>query len=148
VAYFDTLGRPFLSIADNGKDANGKDQKYQTRTALDINGNQREVIDALDRIVMRYDYDMPGTRIHEASMEAGERFMLNDVAGKPIRVWNSRNYAFSTEYDALRRPLRSLIQGGDPSEPNATIFSQPVVYERTIYGESTDTGLTEQQQIQ
>ena len=41
------------------------------------------MIDAKDRIVMRYDYDMLGNRIHQASMEAGERWMLNDVAGKP-----------------------------------------------------------------
>ena len=38
-----------------------------------------QVIDALGRIVMRYDYDMLGTRIHQASMEAGERWTLNDV---------------------------------------------------------------------
>ena len=50
-------------------------------------------------------------------MEAGERWMLNDVAGKPIRAWNSRKYAFRTEYDALRRPVRSFVQGGDPAEP-------------------------------
>ena len=33
---------------------------------------------------MRYEYDMLGTRIHQSSMEAGERRMLSDVAGKPI----------------------------------------------------------------
>src|SRR5262249_11171194 len=97
-AHFDTLGRPFLSIADNGKDQSGNDQQYTTRTVLDIEGNQREIIDALGRTIMRYDYDMPGTRIHQASMEAGERWMLNEVAGKQIRGWNSRKYAFSTEY--------------------------------------------------
>ena len=146
VAHFDTLGRTFLTIADNGKDTSGNDQKYSTRTVLDIEGNQREVIDALGRIVMRYDYDMLGTRIHQASMEAGKRWMLNDVTGKPIRAWNSRKYAFRTEYDALRRPLRSFVQGGDPAEPNAMFFSQPIVYERTIYGDSSDTGLSELQQ--
>ena len=86
------LGRTFLTIADNGKDASGATQKYRTRTVLDIEGNQREVIDALDRVVMRYDYDMLGARIHQASMEAGERWMLNDAAGKPIRAWNSRKF--------------------------------------------------------
>ena len=50
---------------------------------------------------MRYDYDMLGNRIHQASMEAGERWMLNDVAGKPIRAWDSRGHAFRT--DDLRR---------------------------------------------
>jgi RHS repeat-associated protein len=146
VAHFDTLGRPFLTIADNGKDQNGADQHYETRTVLDVEGNQRAVIDALGRAVMRYDYDVLGTRIHQASMEAGEHWTLGDVAGRPIRGWNSRKYAFSTRYDALRRPVQSLVQGGDPIEPNATIFSEPIVYERTIYGDCADTGLSEAQQ--
>ena len=92
-------GRPFLGIADNGKDQNGNDQQYPTRTVLDIESNQRAVVDALGRTVMRYDYDVLNTRIHQASMEAGERWMLNDVTGKPIRGWNSRKCTFQTEYD-------------------------------------------------
>ena len=144
IAHFDTLGRTFLTIADNGAG-----QQYQTRTVLDIEGNQCAVMDALGRTVMRYDYDVLNTRIHQASMEAGGRWMLNDVAGKPIRGWNSRKYAFSTQYDALRRPVRSLVQGGDPSEPNAMVYSQSIVYERTIYGDdTTDTGLNDAQQQQ
>ena len=104
VAYFDTLGRPFLTIADNGKDEHDKKILYKTHVALDIEGNQREVIDAQDRIVMKYDYDMLGTRIHQSSMDAGERWMLNDVTGKPIRAWDSRGHNFWTKYDDLRRP--------------------------------------------
>jgi hypothetical protein len=104
VAYFDTLGRSFLTIADNGKDAAGNAQKYRTRTDLDIEGNQRAVVDAKDRVVMRYDYDMLGTRIHQASMEAGEHWMLNEVTGKPIRAWDSRGFTRRMTYDALRRP--------------------------------------------
>lgn len=148
VAHFDTMGRTFLSVADNGKDASSNDQKFRTRTVLDIEGNQREVIDALERIVMRYDYDMLGTRIHQASMEAGERWMLNDVTGKPIRAWNSRKYAFRTEYDALHRPLKSFVQGGDPTEAHPKVLPQEILCERTIYGDSTDTGLTDLQQRQ
>jgi RHS repeat-associated protein len=148
VAHFDTLGRTFLTLADNGKDANGNPQKFRTRTVLDIEGNQREVIDAKDRIVMRYDYDMLGTHIHQASMEAGERWMLNDATGKPIRVWNSRQYVMRTEYDALHRPLRSFVQGGDPSDPSGQLFPQDLLYEKTIYGDSPDTGLSDPQQRQ
>jgi RHS repeat-associated protein len=148
VSHFDTLARTFLIVADNGKDTTGSDQKYETRTALDIQGNQREIIDPLRRIVMRYDYDMLGTRTHQASMEAGERWILNDVTGKPIRGWNSRKYAFRTEYDALRRQLKSFVQGGDSAEPNAKLFPQPILVEWTIYGESPETGLTERQQKQ
>ena len=60
VAYFDTLGRTFLNIIDNGGGA-----KFPTRMELDIQGNQLSVRDAVvqagdqqGRIVMRYDYDM------------------------------------------------------------------------------------------
>ena len=93
--------------------------KYATRVTLDIEGNQREVKDANNRVVMRYDYDMLGNRIHQASMEAGRRWMLNDVTGKPIRAWDSREHSFRTEYDELRRPLRSLCHRRGRAEPSA-----------------------------
>lgn len=155
VIHFDVLGRPFLTITDNGKDKNKQDRKYKTRVELDIEGNQREVRDAiiqhndnLGRIVMRYEYDMLGNRLYQSSMEAGERWMLNDVTGKPIRIWNSRKYYFRTEYDELRRPLKSYVQGGDSSDPNNKIYPQEIMIERTIYGDSQDTGLNEQEQQQ
>ena len=138
-AYFDTLGRPFLTLADNGPDPGqpGQHLRFATRVELDIEGNQREVRDAIQqnddaqgRIVMRYDYDMLGNRIHQASMEAGERWMLNDVSGKTIRAWDSRGHAFRTEYDPLRRPLRSLVTGVDPANPE-----QELLTERLVYGE-------------
>src|SRR3989442_14916598 len=79
---------------------------------------------------MQYGYDMRGTRIHQASMEAGERWMLGDVAGKPIRAWDSRGHLFRTAYDVLRRPLQSFVQGADPQHP-ATI----ILFGKTEYGE-------------
>ncbi|WNN89975.1 hypothetical protein [Gloeocapsopsis dulcis] len=51
------------------------DQQYRTRVELDLEGKQRAVIDAKDRIVMKYDYDLLGHRIHQASMEAGDRII-------------------------------------------------------------------------
>jgi RHS repeat-associated protein len=138
VAFFDTLGRPFLTVAHNRFERDGAmvEEKYLTRVELDIEGNQRAIIDANGRIVMRYDTDVLGTRIHQASMEAGERWMLNDVTGKPIRTWNSRKYNFRAEYDALRRPLKSYVAGGDPGEPNAQVFANEILVERSVYGES------------
>jgi RHS repeat-associated protein len=135
VAYFDALGRTVLSVADNGDG-----QYFRSRSVLDIEGNQRAVIDPLDRVVMRYDYDMLGARVHQASMEAGERWMLNDAVGKPMRVWNSRGFAFRTEYDHLRRPVRSFVRG--------EALHQEILFERTIYGESPETGLSEAQRKQ
>jgi hypothetical protein len=109
VAHLDTLGRTFLTIADNGVGQNNAPQKYDTRVVFDIEGAQRAVIDARDRVVMCYDYDMLGARIHQASMEAGERWMLNDVTGKPIRVWDSRRFIRRMTYDGLRRPIGLFV---------------------------------------
>jgi len=135
VAHFDTLGRTVLSVADNGDG-----QYFRTRSVLDIEGNQRAIMDPLDRVVMRYDYDMLSTRIHQASMEAGERWMLNDAVGKPVRAWNSRGFAFRTEYDHLRRPLKSFVRG--------EALAHEILFERTIYGENPETGLSEAQRKQ
>ena len=128
-AHFDTLGRPVLTVARNrvvcaGHDLDGTEDSFATRVELDIEGNQRAVHDertlpvnylptgALEqRIVMRYAYDMLGNRVHQLSMEAGARWMLNDVAGKPIRAWDSRGHNFTTTYDALRRPVEQTVRG-------------------------------------
>ncbi|MEA2163478.1 MAG: hypothetical protein QOK37_1605 [Thermoanaerobaculia bacterium] len=134
VAHADSLGRTFLTIAHNrfkrfdaSPDDPPADELYATRVIFDIEGNQREVIDAKDRVVMRYDYDMLGNRIHQASMDAGERWMLNDAAGKPLYAWDSRNHRFRTLYDALQRPTDSLLREGTTAE---------TVIGRSIYGES------------
>jgi RHS repeat-associated protein len=143
VIHLDTLGRTFLTIADNG--AKGK---YPTHLELDIEGNQREVIDAKDRVVMRYDYHIAGPEegkenaeghpIHQISMDAGERWMLYDVLGHPVRTWDSRNHEFSFIYDELRRPTEKWVKGGDGQAPLDNL------YEKIIYGEDKVlSGLTD-----
>src|SRR5262249_8312109 len=102
--HFDALGRPFLTVGRNrvlcaGHDRDGTEDSFLTRVNLDIQGRRRVVRDAitiardahdnpiedpLGRIVMRYAYDMLGNRVQQLSMEAGSRWMLNDVTGKPI----------------------------------------------------------------
>lgn len=132
VAYFDTLGRAFLSVAHNKFDRQGTivEEKYTTRIEFDIEGNQRVVNDTLGRKVMVYDYDMLSTVIYQNSMDAGERWMLNNVAGKPIRKWDSRNHEFIFTYDELQRPTEMGVRGGDGQAPLDT------VYEKIIYGEN------------
>lgn len=132
VAHFDTLGRPFLTIAHNRFEQNGQtvEENPITRVELDIEGNQRAVIDALERAVMRYDYDMLSSQIHSTSMDAGERWLFNDVAGNPIRSWDSRGHGFRNEYDVLRRPVRSFVQGSDAQDP-----AREILFAQTKYGE-------------
>ncbi|WP_300452424.1 SpvB/TcaC N-terminal domain-containing protein [Accumulibacter sp.] len=145
-AHFDALGRPFLTVARNrvvcpGHDLDGSEGSFATRVELDIEGNQLAVRDAiqqagdpLGRIVMRYAYDMLGTRIHQISMEAGARWMLNDVAGKPIRAWDSRGHNFTTAYDALRRPVEQTVRG-TIAESDPRTLNRDILVDKIDYGE-------------
>jgi RHS repeat-associated protein len=146
-AHFDALGRPFLNVARNrvvcaGHDLDGSEDSFATRVELDIEGNQRAVRDAvqqagapLERFVMRYAYDMLGNRIHQLSMEAGARWMLNDVAGKPIRAWDSRGHNFTTAYDALRRPVEQTVRG-TTSDSDPRTLNRDILIDKIEYGES------------
>jgi RHS repeat-associated protein len=158
-AHFDALGRPFLTVARNrvvcpGHNLDGTEESFDTRVELDIEGNQRAVRDAvthteardaagnpvvvddpLGRIVMRYAYDMLGNRIHQLSMEAGARWMLKDVAGKPIRAWDSRGHEFSHKYDPLRRPVEQTVRGTTPDSDPRTLGRDRLV-DKIQYGES------------
>lgn len=146
-AHFDALGRPFLTVARNrvvcaGHDLDGSEDSFATRIELDIEGNQRAARDAtqqagdpLGRIVMRSTYDMLGNHIHQLSMEAGARWMLNDVAGKPIRAWDSRGHNFTTTYDALRRAVGQIVRGTSAeSDPRA--LDRDILVDKIEYGET------------
>lgn len=142
-AYFDTLGRTFLTVLDNGGG-----NKFPSRVELDVEGNQRSVRDAIvqagdpqGRIVMRYDYDLLRNHIHQSSMEAGERWMLNDAAGKAIRAWDSRGHNLRTAYDALRRPISLFILGTDAVNSDPRTTAAEVLYEKIVYGEGQPAAL-------
>jgi RHS repeat-associated protein len=130
VAYFDSLGRAFLTVVDNALDG-----KYATRVELDIQNNQRQVSDALGRKIVEYDYSVEGARIHQASMDSDERWILNDVIGKPVRAFDSRGHNFRSSYDALRRPLSFFVLGTDPANSDAQTTAGEILFERIDYGE-------------
>ncbi len=134
VAHADSLGRMFLTAAhnkfkysDTAPVAPPTEEFHRSRVFFDIEGNTRSVVDAKDRIVMRYDYDMLGNRTHQSSMEAGQRWVLMDIAGKPLLAWDTRNHRFRTQYDSLRRPTEVFLQEG---------VSVEVMTGRSVYGES------------
>jgi hypothetical protein len=129
IAHLDTLGRTFLTIADNGG-AN----KFETRVELDIEGKTVVVTDARQNAVMIYAvvqkdgqgqpmkdgqgkpivlgraFDLLGHNLYSYSMDAGDRWMMNNVAGKPIRGWDSRGFVRRLTYEALQRPVSLLVQ--------------------------------------
>ncbi|MGD1044162.1 MAG: SpvB/TcaC N-terminal domain-containing protein [Bacteroidota bacterium] len=142
VAHFDTLGRVFLSIADNGIGDDGSAQLYETRTDIDIEGNQRSVFDAKKsepkpkgRMVMRYEYDMLGNILFQSSMDAGKRWMLNNVKGNPVKRWDERSQEFSYAYDELQRPLNMRVQYGDRKDKDGNPWPLDNLYEQIHYGD-------------
>ena len=128
--WVNSLGRTFVSIDHNRRERDGRpaDQLLVTRVRFDAQGQEREVTDPRGRLVMRYGYDLGGTRTDEASMDAGRRLHLKDIAGKPVRTWNDRGFRFTTVYDELRRPVRSYVLGDDARQGE-------VLHQRTDYGD-------------
>ena len=146
VVHLDTLGRPILTLEDNGEFG-----QYETRVGLDIEGNQLYVIDArgnpvmVNAIVTRDNqgvplrdaqgnpmiettaYNLLGHSFYSLSSDAGERWTLNNVAGNPIRGWNSRGFETRLEYDELQRPTHLFVR--------QEAAAAEVLAERTVYGD-------------
>ncbi|TDD21393.1 sugar-binding protein, partial [Actinomadura sp. KC06] len=111
-AWADSLGRSFLTVRhDRGADAAQGDRHHRTLVKLDVQGRPREIRDPLDRAVQRIGYDMAGGLIRRASIDSGPGFVLRDVLGTACASWTARGFVFRTEYDALRRPVRSFVAG-------------------------------------
>jgi RHS repeat-associated protein len=137
-----------------------RDEKYLTFTKLDAEGKPLWIRDARNNLVMQYlrpvpvgpapefsnteepsdyipAYDIAGNLLFQHSMDAGDRWMLNDAAGKPLFAWDSRGHSFRTEYDRLHRPTESYVKGADPQDPN-----RDILFEKLVYGDTQDNGLT------
>lgn len=132
-AHVDALGRSVATVVHNRyrySDApSGSaplEALFTTRVLPDLEGRPREVVDAQDRIVERYEYDMLGALVHQSSIDAGERWSLNDVTGNTIRSWDGRGQSFRVAYDALRRPTHTFLRPHNAAE---------LLVERTRYGE-------------
>jgi RHS repeat-associated protein len=120
VAQLDSLGRVFLTVADNGGG-----ERHLTRVRLDIEGNTRAVTDARG-VVTSFDYDMLGNVVRSTSGDAGTRRTLANVLGKPVHGWDDRGFARHTVYDAEQRPTELHVDDGAVSR----------LAERTVYGEA------------
>jgi hypothetical protein len=137
VMYMDSLGRTFLTILDDA--AGGK---FHARFELDISGNQVAIIDALDRTVVTVTYDVLKNRIAQASMDAGQSWMLNASTGSAIRAWDSRGHNLRTPYDAMRRPVGLFVQGTDPANSDPRTLAAEMQYEKLVYGEGQPNNTT------
>ena len=128
--HFDSLGRPVLLIEHNGKDPLNNDILFFTKTELDVEGNMRSIADDRGNVPMRHKYDMLGNMVYQQSMDAGERWLLQNVLGDALRIWDERNHELSFAYDVLHRPALKVVKGGDGPAPLDNVF------EKIVYGEN------------
>lgn len=131
----DPLGRVIATTAHAGLGPGGVPVLHTTRSRLDVEGNTVEVVDARGRVALRCDHDMLGTRVRDASIDAGTRWTLEDAGGNPLRSWDSRGHAFRIEYDRLRRPVRHVVRGGDAVQSDPDTLDTDLEFERYEYGE-------------
>lgn len=163
--FTDSLGRDVISITHNKwqrVDDFGTvtlyDKKYLTYTKLDAEGKPLWIRDARGNRVMQYIfpykpdgtaelawsesyapcYDIAGNLLFQHSMDAGDRWMITDAAGKPFYSWDvnerqlednsllSEQRMYHAEYDKLHRPIKLWLTINDA--PRALI-------DRTIYGD-------------
>ena len=128
LTYLDGLGRPFLTVQHDRRrdDGTTTEALHATEIRRDIEGNEREVVDAQRRAVVRQMFDMLSSKLRLSTADAGETFTVLDAGGKTIRAWDSRGHDLRISYDALRRPTRlSVLEGGVER-----------LVERTVYGEA------------
>jgi RHS repeat-associated protein len=156
VTQFDALGRPFLVTEQNRtwddsvSPATFTDAFLPTRTVLDVEGNALAIIDARQAALnpttpiaaLTQRFDVLSRTQRTDSQDAGTRLMLPDLAGKPLRGWDSRFQIFRYRYDPLQRPSHLLVQKtfaestGQPGQTPDDLTERLLL--RTIYGEALD----------
>ena len=127
--YFDTLGRPMFFVEHNGKDAQNNELLYYSRHETDIEGNTKSIIDARDNTVILYSHDMLSHIVYQESMDAGKRWLFQNILANPLRTWDQRNHEFIFYYDILHRCIGKRVMGGDSAIPLNHLI------EKIIFGE-------------
>ncbi|MCE3552395.1 sugar-binding protein [Pseudonocardia sp. RS11V-5] len=134
VTHSDPAGRPFLTLADNGLDRDGKRELLATRREIDVEGTDRVVRDADDsadprgRVAMRQDVDVTGRQIHRWSPDSGHRWLLDDATGQTIRNWDGRGHTVRTSYDTARRKVAQHVTGADPEDHDRELLTGLIDY--------------------
>jgi len=147
IQYFDTLGRPVLSIEHNKNIVTEADEFYSTVSTLDIEGNLRGVTDARGNVVMQYKYDILSNKVYQNSMDAGQRWLLLNILKNPLRTWDERNHEFQYFYDILHRPLYGKVLDGDGNTPLDNVFDKIFYGEGVAIGGAADIDLNLRGQV-
>jgi RHS repeat-associated protein len=107
--HLDSMGRSVCNITHNKRKDFPTDtiveEFYSSFSEFDIEGNLKAAIDACNNVVMSYTYNMLGQLVYQQSMDAGERWILNNCMGSPFFSRDNKEQQFKTNYDVLQRPI-------------------------------------------
>ena len=138
IAYFDTLGRPFLTVADNaaaGKYRDARRARYRREPTF----RDRRAWTYGNALRLRYRWQT------HPSGEHGSRRTLD--AERRHRQTHSRlghrGHNFRTAYDALRRHTAAYVQGTPTANSDPRTIAAEILTDQTVYGEGqpSDTAL-------
>jgi RHS repeat-associated protein len=142
--YFDSMGRPFLTVAHRKVSAadhkqDGLDDQQFTRTVMDIQGYQVALRDAsiqngdnTGRIVEQTNYDMLGRTLRKQNMETGTTWSIQNIFGQSLLAWNEKGVTLRSQYDDASRLVSTSVTG-DPLNPASP--SSEIQISRIIFGE-------------
>lgn len=134
ISYTDSRGKAFFSVADHG---GGK--ITTTRSESDLLRRFSRVYDQLGREVSVSWTNMAGAVTHTQAAEKGERWLLMDVIGRLVRLWDNNQFEYRHDYDALHRPVTVYVKEGDEEHAIAhTVYGErhPQAVERNLIGRS------------
>jgi RHS repeat-associated protein len=121
VTHADVLGRTVYAVADNG----GGDLRA-VRTETDLTGHATRVFDPRGREVAVARANLLGAAARAMSAEKGDRWILANVMGNTLRVWDGSERAFRMAYDTLHRPVSTFFRPAAGAE---------VLIAHQVYGE-------------
>ena len=121
LAYFDILGRVFLTVADAGQG-----HRFLERVQYDIKGNRLAVTDARGIKTLRQRVDLMDRALVTAGPDAGPRLALPDYAGKRMATRDARGQVVRIRYDELRREVEMWVapDGGVPFLARKTVYGE------------------------
>ncbi len=101
-AMVDALGRTTKAVSrlDNVVTDNRVMIKYK----FDIQGNVKQIIDPLGRLIFTHNYNLAKDVLHTWHLDGGSKRTVFDVAGKPIELKDKKNATVLSAFDVINRP--------------------------------------------
>ncbi|KAK4207638.1 virulence plasmid 65kDa B protein-domain-containing protein [Rhypophila decipiens] len=134
LSFADSLGRPILTVQQvktPGSHDPSSITRIFSRKVLDIEGKEHEMRDSKGRLVIVNLFGQAGQPLYSRNMDSGERWLLSDIHGLPIRKWDNRHQQFRMTYDILRR-VDAVFLTPDTGENS----SNQIMISRTVHGDS------------